>query len=318
MRTSKAILIVGGSGTLGTQLALKLRHAHRVYSTYLTKPIRIDGVTSLPLNLGDRTWCKRLLYTLHPEVIIYCAGNSDPAYAAAHERLADLAHSAGPSSMLATTDYGAPKFIYLSSAYVFDGGRGNYHENDVVLPSSALGKFKVGGENFIRGKSVNYIIVRPSPVIVRGNGYSQTFFDRLIHALSHRESLSLPSSDLYSFTHISTLVELIARLVDAGIRNKTIHCSGLTRASYFDFGQLFAQRFGFDPSLLVASGAAVPGVSGGYQGGKSAISSAGVQHLDFSLNCSQAAETLKLKPLLLEECFDLIEQDLVGGTPRTT
>ncbi len=313
MATTKAILIVGGSGTIGAQLALELRGTHRVYATYFKKPFRMDGVTPIPLNLTDRIWCKRVLYTIQPEVIIYCVGNNDPDFAGRHERIAELTHSGGPANLLGTTDFGSTKFIYLSSSYVFDGGRGNYREGDVVLPSSNLGKYKVGGENYIRGKSVNYIIVRSAPLISQGNGYTQTFLDRLIFGLSHGHRLALPSTDLYSFAHISTLRTLISRLVDSGIRNKTIHCSGLTRASQYDFARLFAQRFDFDPSLVVASGGSVLGASGGYQGGKAVLTAAPL-HLDFSLNGSQAAEILKIKPLLLQESFDLIEKDLVGSS----
>jgi dTDP-4-dehydrorhamnose reductase len=310
MGSTKAILIVGGSGTIGTQLALELRDSHRVYATYLKNPMRIDGVTPLPLSLADRTWCKRITYTFHPEVIIYCAGSNDPDFAGRNERFAELAHSSGPASLLGTTDYGAPKFIYLSSSYVFDGGRGNYHEADVVLPSSSLGKYKVGGENYIRGKSVNYVIVRSGPIITQGNGYKRTFLDRLLQSLQRGERLTLPSNDLYSFTHIQTLRTLISRLVDAGVRNKIVHCTGLARISYYDFGRLFAERFGFDPSLITPSGGIVQGAAGGYQGGKATLSAA-PQNLDFSLNGSLAVEMLKLKPLLLEESFDLIEKDLV-------
>lgn len=315
MATTKAVLIVGGSGSLGTQLALELRESHRVYATYLKHPFRMDGVTPLPLSLGDRTWCKRILYTIHPEVIIYCAGNNDPDFAGRNERLAELAHSGGPANLLGTNEFGTPKFIYLSSSYVFDGGKGNYRETDVVLPSSNLGKYKVGGENYIRGKSVNYVIVRSGPIITQGNAYSPTFFDRVLSNLAKGERMTLPSNDLYTFTHISTLRTLISRLVDAGVRNKTIHSTGLTRVSQYDFARLFAQRFGYDSSLIVPSGGIVLGASGGYQGGKAVISAA-PHHLDFSLNGSLAVDMLKLKPLLLEECFDLIEQDLIRG--RTT
>jgi dTDP-4-dehydrorhamnose reductase len=315
MSSAKAILIVGGSGTIGTQLALELRESHRVYATYLKTPFRMDGVTPIPLSLADRTWCKRISYTLHPEVIIYCAGNNDPDFAGRNERIAELAHSAGPANLLGTTDFGAPKFIYLSSSYVFDGGKGNYRESDVVLPASNLGKYKVGGENYIRGKSVNYVIVRSGPLVTQGNGYTRTFLDRLLQGLSRGERMTLPSNDLYSFTHISSLRTLISRLVDAGVRNKTIHCTGLARVSYYDFARLLAQRFGYDPSLVVPSGGIVQGAAVSYQGGKATISAA-PSHLDFSLNGSASVEMLKLKPLLLEECFDLIEKDLVrSGSP---
>jgi dTDP-4-dehydrorhamnose reductase len=310
VRNSKAVLIVGGSGTIGTHLALRLRENYRVYSTFLKHPFKMDGVTSLPLSLLDRTWCKRIVFSIHPEVIIYAAGNNDPEYAEEHDRLAELTHSSGPSNLLTVTDYGAPKFIYLSSCYVFDGGRGNYHEGDVVLPASMLGKLQVGGENYIRGRSLNYVVIRSSPILARGNGIRETAIDKILHALQTKTPITLPSNDLYSFTHVEVLVETVARLIDAGFKNKILHLGGLTRVSYYDMARHLAMSLGFDPSLINPSGQGVPGASGGYQGGKSAISAA-LANLDFSLNCSSVVENLKIKPLLLKESLDLIKQDLI-------
>ena len=45
MAGTKAILIIGGSGFVGTHLALKLREGYKVFATYHTKRFAIPGVT---------------------------------------------------------------------------------------------------------------------------------------------------------------------------------------------------------------------------------------------------------------------------------
>jgi dTDP-4-dehydrorhamnose reductase len=188
-----------------------------------------------------------------------------------------------------------PKFIYLSSCHLFDGNRGNYHETDVVLPALVMGKVKLGGENFIRGKSVNYNIVRLSPIFGRGNGVRLSFMDMLRMKLDRKQRIELSGNELYSFAPAPGAVEFITRLVDGGPKNKILHYGGLTKISYVEFARKFATRFGYDPDLIVET--------------KSKSS----QILDYSLNSTYVTQNLKIQPLLLEEGFDLIEKQLVPG-----
>lgn len=292
MATTKSVLIIGGSGFVGTQLALRLREQYKVFVTYHSRPVRIPGVTALPLAADNRNWAKRVAYTAKPDAIIFAAGSNDSALADADPRAAEHIHVGGPATIADAADILQPKFIYLSNCFVFDGSRGNYHETDTVLPSTALGKSKLGGENFIRGRSLNYLIVRSSPLIGRGNGLRRSFFDRLRCALDRRERIELPNHEIHSFAPISGLADMLVRVIEGGARNRVLHYGGLTKLTHYEWAARFAQRFGFDPQLVVPARA---------NGSKR----------DYSLNSTQSIQTLKIKPLLMEECFDLIDQELV-------
>jgi nucleoside-diphosphate-sugar epimerase len=63
---TKAVLIIGGSGFIGTHLALKLRETYKVFLTYNTHPVLIPGTTPIPFNVEGRDWAKRLAYTTQP------------------------------------------------------------------------------------------------------------------------------------------------------------------------------------------------------------------------------------------------------------
>jgi dTDP-4-dehydrorhamnose reductase len=254
--------------------------------------VRIPGVTALPLAADNRNWAKRIAYTAKPDAIVYAAGSNDVARAEADPRMAEHIHVGGPATIADVADILQPKFIYLSNCFVFDGARGNYHETDTVLPNVALGKSKLGGENFIRGRSLNYMIVRSSPLIGRGNGLRQSFFDHIRLALDRGERFELPNQEQFSFAPVSGLCELVVRLIEGGVRNRVLHFGGLTKMTHYEWAVQFAQRFGYDPSLVVQSRANIP-------------------KRDYSLNSSQAIDLLKIKPLLLEESLDLIEQQLV-------
>ena len=300
MPRTKAVLIIGGSGFVGSYLAEKLRENYKVFATYRSRRIEIPGVTFIPMGVDNRNWVKRVVYTAQPDVVIYAAGNSDVDWAEANPREAELIHTGGAGTVSGTADIFQPKFIYLSNPYTFDGLKGNYREPDTVLPSTQLGKAKIGGENFIRGKALNYIILRSSPCFGRSNARNLSFFDRLRMKLERGEKTEMTVNEIHSFAAIDGLIEAIQRLMESGIRNKVVHYGGLTKLSYYDFGREFAKRFGYDPSLIHPRKTFH----------KSAVSSP--DHVyDFSLNSSFLAESLKIKPLLLEESFDLVEKLLI-------
>lgn len=298
MAKTRAVLIIGGSGFVGTHLALRLREGFKVFATYLKKPVKIPGVTSIPLQVGERDRVRRIVYMAQPDVIVYAAGANNIDWAESNLRDSERVHTGGPATVSTVSEILQPKFIYLSNCFAFDGVRGNYSEDDTILPSTTLGKHKVGGENFIRGKSLNYLIVRSSPLIGRGNGLSISLLDHLRMRLDREERVELPATTLHSFAPISGFVDLVSRLVDSGPRNKTLHYGGLTKVTHYDLGRAIAQRFGYDPKLISAQ------VVRTRHGGD-------VPTEDYSLNSSLVAETLKIQPLLLEEGLDLLEKELV-------
>jgi dTDP-4-dehydrorhamnose reductase len=299
---TRSVLIIGGSGFVGTNLALRLREQFKVFITYHRNPVQIPGVTALPLAADNRNWAKRVAYTAKPDAIVYAAGSNDVAEAEADARMAEHVHVGGPATASDVSDILQPKFIYLSNCYVFDGGRGNYHETDTVLPDAALGKAKLGGENFIRGRSLNWVVVRSSPLIGRGNGLRLSQMDRLRMRLDRGERIELSNHEVHSVTHVSALSDMVARIIESGVRNKTLHFGGLTKLTQYEWGVEFAKRFGYDPSLILPSRATYT---------RKGIPSD--QHGDYSLNCTLAVETLKIKPLLLEQCLDLVDQKLISG-----
>lgn len=302
MTSNKAILIIGGSGFVGTHLALRLRENYKVFATYYKHPIQIPGVGFFPMQLSYENWVKRLVYTTKPEVIIFCAGHEDLERAEKNRREADSIHVDGAGLLAKATELFAPKFIYISSCYVFDGTHGNYRETDAPLPTTALGKAKTNGESLIRGKCLNSITIRCSPLYGRGNSLNPSFLDQLRSKLEKREKVELNHEALHSFSPINSLTHLVERAVSSSAKNRAFHLGGLTKMTFFEFAQEFAKKFGYDPSLIIPK-RTVP---------KTESQNHDTPYLwDYSLNSSQTIETLKVEPFLLEEGLDLIQKQSI-------
>ena len=300
MKKSKTVLIVGGSGLIGTHLCLKLSQEYKVFATFRNNKVVVPGVSIIPFDVGNRDWVKRVIYTIEPQAVIYVAGKNDLNWAEENQRHSEIAHTGGPGQVSTTADIFKPRFIYVSNAYVFDGKKGNYKEDDIVLPWTTLGKNKLNAENYIRGRSLNHVIIRSAPVFGRGNEKNISFLDHLRIKLQRGEKIELPENELHGFAPVYGLISLIQKLIESGPRNKIIHYGGITKTSFYEFGLQFARRFGFDESNILPVKIA--------QDTKSKI----FHTYDYSLNCSEAVKTLNLDPFVLEKGFDLLEEHLVA------
>lgn len=155
---------------------------------------------------------------------------------------------------------------------------------------------------------MNSVVIRSTPLLGRSCGTTLTFLDMLRTQLDQGHDVSVNDQEIHAFAPVEGLVALISTLIDRPTgKARTFHYGGLTKLTVLEFAKAFAERFGFDPkrvgpSRTVSRPGAHPHPTGfGSRSGK----------LDYSLNSTQAVEQLKLKPFLLEQCFDLIEQKLV-------
>lgn len=302
MKRRKAVLLIGASGFLGSHLAFKLREGFKVFATHYRKYFAIPGVSQFPADALDRDWVKRLVYAIQPDVIIYCAGSNELRRGELDPRETERVHAGGPVSVLTASEILAPKFIMISNSYVFEGSRGNYKETDVVLPETQLGKSKLRSENVIKGKSLNHVIVRSANVFGLGNGYNLSQLDQIRMKLEKGQKFEVSDMDVQNYAPVYGLVDLIIRLVDGGPKNKILHYGGLTKVSQYEFAKRFAKFFGYDPSLIL------PGRPEHLKKmGEKAV-------FDYSLNFTETVNTLKVKPFLLEEGFDLLKQKLLTRT----
>lgn len=292
----KTILIVGGSGFVGSHLAMRLRDEYKVITTHFRHAQRIPGVTDYPLSVHQLDWSKELLLHLQPDIIIYAAGRhslqwtEDPA----NTRAMDLAHVAGPSTLVSNSQVMGTKFIYLSSPWVFDGSRGNYHESDILFPSTALGRAKVAAENSVRSRALNYLILRSAPLLGRGPAQNPTALDHWLMSWGKDRAFEFDDSTRHSYATVQSFADWVAQSLASGVKNKVLHFGGLSRVTEYELAQRLAERLKVSPTLLRRK--------------KSSNDSA---HHDYSLNTTASVRTLEIQPLLLKQSLDLVQEGLL-------
>ncbi len=270
-----------------------LRKRHKVIAAFNRNVIRFPGVSHFMYMLAERDYMKRMVTLVKPDVIIYCAGVSDFMECATKPQIAEAVNSFGPVVIAAAADSLAHRFIFISTSYVYDGRKGNFIESDVVAPQTIYGKSKLAGENYVRSKLVSYTILRFSPVFGVGSIYHQSLFDKIRLKLQRGQPVELADKEVHSFLSLDIALKAIEWAATIETQNRTYNLGGLTKLSWFEFGKVFAQSFGFDPNLII------PG-KGSFE-----------DDVDFSLNGSELVRQLQIDPLILEQGLDLLKQQLI-------
>jgi dTDP-4-dehydrorhamnose reductase len=110
-------------------------------------------------------------------------------------------------------------FVYMSTACVFDGDRGDYTEDDTPYPKNMYGLTKLVAEETVK-KLGRYLIIRTDFVERAKWRYPGAYIDRF-------------STSVFS----DTVATGIGKVVREGIRG-TIHLTGRRKISHFDLARL--------------------------------------------------------------------------------
>jgi len=290
MQMSRSVLIVGGSGFVGSHLALHFRENYKVFTTHYHHHEPMRGVTSIPMALHKADWIKEVVLATRPRFIIYAArprkNESDP-------KEMDLIYSSAPLTLVQASAILGSKFIYLSNAFVFNGDEGDYKETDAALPALPEGRSRASGENAVRARATQHAIIRSSPVYGLGPVRNPSMCDLWIKKLIQGETLELDDQQVHTFAPVEGLADAVEKACSSNVENRVFHYAGREPLTEFALGKRLAERLGLPTQKIHPR--------------------ASSSKKNYSLNCSESAFCLQTEPLLLEQGLDLLEKQLLAS-----
>ncbi len=198
-KTNK-ILIVGGSGLLGSAL-LKLDPS-------LTAPSHKE------FEINDFNMMKDYLSNRKFDTLLLAAAFTSPPEVDKNPIKAMRTNIGGTANVAELCNELGLKLVYISTDYVFSGEKGNYAENEELLPQNLYAWSKLGGECAVRMYSKS-LIIRTS-FCENEFPYSKAFVDQF----TSRDS-------------VDTIAELILKLVKVTDLTGVLHV-GTERKSVKD------------------------------------------------------------------------------------
>ena len=161
------VLITGSTGKLGNALV-------RILPNALAPPHR-------ELDVADKEAVLDYIGKKKPKIIIHCAALTGIRECEDNKENAWAVNVGGTENLVKACESVANDcyFVYVSTACVFSGDRGNYVETDVPCPKNYYSLTKLLGEFVVKYSALkNWLIVRTNFVARERWPYAKAFVDR--------------------------------------------------------------------------------------------------------------------------------------------
>lgn len=244
------ILVIGGSGILGSALSRMLSSTAHVYYTYNHNPMTIEGCERIRLDLLNPEDALNRIREIQPQVIFHAAANQSVDW---HETEKESASRLNVMTTRAISDESARlgfKLVYFSTAFVFPGGPKVYTENDPPNPINYYGMTKNLAEEKVRANP-DHLILRTDQIYGWGlKGQKTTFVPSVLGKLQKGQRSEVCVDWFNCPTYVEDLAQAAIRLVSLG-RGGTYHATGSSFLNRYEWALLIAEKFGMDKSLVV-------------------------------------------------------------------
>jgi dTDP-4-dehydrorhamnose reductase len=244
------LLITGGSGLLGSNIARLAINNFEVFATYNSHPIQISGCRFVPLDIRGQQQVISLFKEIKPDLVIHTAALIDVDYCEDHAEEAWLTNVEGTENVvLATREVGA-KMLYISTDSVFNGKKGMYSEEDVPDPVNIYAKTKLEGEQRVQRWLPDSIIIRTAFYGWSSSNSSRvSLAEWVVNGLREGRTLPMFTDVFFSPIFVDNLVKIIIEMYGKGLSG-IYHVAGSERCSKYDFGQEIAQAFGLNKNYI--------------------------------------------------------------------
>lgn len=243
------------------------------------------------VDLLDSASVTKLFKADQPSTIIHCAAMAKPNDCDANPDLARRTNIE-VTKHLAELTSNIP-FIFFSTDLVFDGGQGNYTEEDSPNPLSLYAETKAHAEELVR-KHPHHTIIRLSLTGGHSREGNRGFNEEIKNAWHCGKTLNLFTDEYRCPASADVIARAVWELITQKARG-IYHLCGAERLSRFQIGELLARKH---PELNPKIN---PGSRKDYKGPP--------RPPDTSMNCAKAQRLLSFQ---LPRFSDWLAQDTTG------
>ncbi|MCK5043482.1 SDR family oxidoreductase [Candidatus Pacearchaeota archaeon] len=242
------ILITGGSGLLGSNLAVFLGDKFNVYFLYNKNFVKLPNCEGIKIDLTNFEETKKLILKVKPKIIIHCAALTNVDYCEEKPHEAELINSQTTKNLAEISKQINSKLIYISTDSVFDGEKGDYSEEDKPNPINVYGKTKLNGENYVKSICKNYTIIRT-------NIYGWNIRDKfslaewILNKLKKNETFFGFEDIQFTPLLVNNLGRIIFEICIKDIKG-LYHIAGPEKCSKFDFAKIIAEVFCLNKDVI--------------------------------------------------------------------
>ena len=237
----KKVLITGATGLLGSTVLRVLSDTGREVAP-LSADIRDADAVMSAAAAGT---VSGVIHTAAKTDVAACEKDPAEAYAVNAE---------GTKNVVAAAQRAGARLLYISTASVFSGEKGDYKESDVPQPENVYNKSKVKGEEHVAayegGTIMRLNLIGIHPDGSRGKNFLEWLFD----SVRADKDMSLFDDVMINPLSNWTIARLISGIIATDTRGKIFHVASSDVRSKADIGEMVVARFpGYSGTLTRSS-----------------------------------------------------------------
>lgn len=206
------LVIIGGSGLVGNSLIKKIKDIAKVYATYNTTRIDLEGAKFYQLDVRDANRVNDFVKGIQPEILIHAAAKRNTKYCEKNPEEAYRVNVEGTKNIVNACKNVNTKMVFFSSDQVFDGTKGKYREEDRPNPLNTYGKQKVIAEKIIRDNLDNWLIIRASFIYGWFPG-RDNFVTWVLEKLKSGHEIQISYDQFVTPIHVENFVDILIKLL---------------------------------------------------------------------------------------------------------
>jgi dTDP-4-dehydrorhamnose reductase len=242
------LLIVGGSGLLGTNTAIQLRDHYEVVLALHNRMITIPGTDSVKIDFSDKKDLEISLANINPDVILNAAAVANVEQCEASPQRAYEVNVELPKALAEYSSSARSRLVHMSTDQLFDGRDNLYNEEHPCSPLNVYAVTKKRAENEVLMRDSSALVIRTN-FFGWGPGYRMSFSDWILEQLKTRKNNTLFTDVYFTPILVDSLITVMEELWNTDL-NGVWNVCGSERISKFQFGRLLAKVFHQDVNLL--------------------------------------------------------------------
>ena len=245
----KRVLIVGGTGFVGGNMAVLIREPSAVFVFFHKNLYKFDKIHCSRADITKREELLTAMAEVAPEVVVNAAAISNIDFAEKNQDLAWKVNVLGAEYVAEGCKAHNARHIFFSSDAVFDGTAQLYREQDAPNPVNFYGRTKAEAERRVMAIHPNSVVIRVSLVM----GYPVTggnaFYVSVEDHLRKGKEIAVPVQEVRTPVDVRTLCESALELA---VNDYTgiIHIGSTESISRYDLGRKVARAMGYRPDLI--------------------------------------------------------------------